>query len=113
MRSLTGEQSQRAAALKMGVSQSVLSRWLNGAGAMPIGTLVPLVVRFGCDPVEALIVWGFLKEEDVDRLNWKAVAEWMPRDVLTGEVHRRTVEDLQELGADPFQKTGAAMLRKA
>ena len=110
VQSATGAGSQRSAAAVIGVTQGTLSRWLKSG--MPVGSLTPLIVRFECDPIEALVVWGYLNEEDIAKLNYAALAKYIPGDVLTCEVHARYVDYLSK-EPDPYQKTSVGMLRRA
>ncbi len=106
----TGTKTLRSAASEIGVTHVTVSRWIRSG--LPAGMLTQLLVRYGCDPIEALVVWGFLDEEDIPKLNYTALVRYFPGDVLTEEVHRRTVEHLNN-GDVGLQKKTVGMLRRA
>jgi hypothetical protein len=83
----TGTKTLRAAAVELGVTHVTVSRWIRSG--LPAGALTSLIVRYECDPIEALVVWGFLDESDIPNLNYKALVEYVPADVLSGELDRR------------------------
>jgi hypothetical protein len=107
---VTGTDTIRKAATEIGVSHVTVSRWIRSG--LPAGMLVRLVVQLECDPMEAFVVWGFLNEEDIPKLNYTALVRYFPGDVLTEEVHRRTVEHLNN-GDVGLQKKTVGMLRRA
>jgi hypothetical protein len=105
----TGEKTIGAAAQQLGVPRATLSRWLKSG--MPIGSLVPLIVRFECDPIEASVVWGHLQDQDVARLNYEALVRYIPIATLTAELERR-VAVYSATRPDSERKTSAGMLRR-
>ncbi len=107
---VTQENTQRAAAAAMGVNQSTLSRWLKSG--MPTPVLIEMMLKFQCDPVESFVVWGYLKETDVTRLNFEAIARYLPVDVMAREVARRA-EVYVESRPETERKTSVGMLRRA
>lgn len=105
----TGENTVGGAAQELGVPRATLSRWLKSG--MPIGSLVPVIVKFECDPIESAVVWGHLNDQDVTRLNYEALVRYIPIAVLTDEVSRR-VTIYSETRPDVERKTSAGMLRR-
>ena len=105
-----GAENVRAAAAVLGVSHTTVSRWLQKG--MPITTMTELIVKHQCDPIEASVVWGFLPTSAIPELNYQALIEYVPADVLTAEVHRRTVEYLRTR-PETLRKTSVGMLRRA
>jgi hypothetical protein len=108
--SATKTDTLRRAASVIGVTHPTLSRWIKSG--IPVGTLTGLVIEFNCDPIEALVVWGYLKEEDIPRLNFAALVKYVPGEVLSGEIHERYV-DYMSTRPDPYQKKTVGMLRRA
>jgi len=72
---------------------------------MPDGKLIDLIVRFNQDPLEACVVWGLLKDEDVQKLNWSELAKYIPADVLASELHDRARLYIHENYSDALRKT--------
>jgi len=105
----TGETTVGGAALKLGVPRANLSRWLKVG--MPIGSLVPIIVKFGCDPIEASVVWGHLQDNDVSKLNYEALVRYVPIAVLAAEMSRRA-SIYSETRPDTERKTTVGMLRR-
>jgi hypothetical protein len=110
LQSATGQQSLTAVARNLGVTHQTVQRWTKAR--IPVDVLMDIVVKHGCDPVEALTVWGYLSEEALPELNWRSVVRYIPGDVLTGEVHRRTVEWLS-VNTDQHVRQNVGLLRRA
>lgn len=110
VQSLTGADTQRKAAAVIGVNQSTLSRWMRAG--IPVPVLIDLIVTFGCDPVESMVVWGYLRDSDIVKLNYEAMAQYLPVDVLARELSRRASIYAEER-PDTERKTSAGMLRRA
>lgn len=108
--SATGSDTIRGAAAVIGVSHVTVSRWIRSG--MPVGTLTGLIVEYNCDPIEALVVWGYLRDTDIPRLNFAALVKYVPGEILTAEVHNRYTDYLSKQ-PDPYQKTSVGMLRRA
>lgn len=106
----TGQTSVGQAAQVLEVPRATLSRWLKSG--MPIGSLVPLVLRFDCDPIESAVVWGFVQEQDIRNLNYDALVRYVPIDVLAAEMSRRATI-YSETRPDTERKTSVGMLRRA
>lgn len=84
---VTGETHLMPAARALGVPRQTLTTWLHSG--MPIGRLVPYLFQFDCDPVEAMVVWGYIPEDQVDMLNWAAIVQYAPMEILAEELRRR------------------------
>ena len=108
--SATGTDTLRAAAAAVGESHPTLSRWIRSG--LPAGTLNTLVVRYECDPIEAMVVWGFLEDEDIGRLNFDALVRYIPIHTLAKEIERRAAV-YSETRPDTERKTSVGMLRRA
>jgi len=98
---LTGEDSERKIARKVGRSHTTVQRWL--AHGVPAQAVSELTARFGGDPIEALVLTGWLKDEHVAGLNYAALVKYVPADVLANELARR---------ADLYVQTEPDRLRK-
>lgn len=100
LRSLTKESSERAMAKRVGVSHTTVQRWVRSG--VPPNTAWKLCVRFKGDPIQLIVLLGKIQPEHVPVLNWYAVVRYVPAEVLTAEVHARTVRVLRETpGTDP------------
>jgi hypothetical protein len=110
LQEVTGETTIRGAARAAGVTHPTIQRWLKGGA--PIRAVIDLTVKFECDLIEALVVWGHLDDGDVAKLNYAALMKYVPGEVLTGEVHARYV-DYMSKKPDPYRKTTVGMLRRA
>ena len=77
-----------------------------------MNALGAIIVRFNCDPIEAMVVWGYLDETDIPQLNFGALVRYIPVDVLAGEVARRAAV-YSETRPDTERKTSVGMLRRA
>jgi len=108
--SATGTETIRGAATEIGVTHVTVSRWIKSG--IPVGVLNGLIVKFGCDPIEAMVVWGFLLEADIPRLNFEAMVKYVPVEVLAAEVARRAAV-YSETRPDSERKTSVGMLRRA
>jgi hypothetical protein len=105
----TGQTTIGGAAQVLGVPRATLSRWLKSG--MPIASLVPLIVKFGCDPIESSVVWGHLNDQDIERLNYEALVRYIPIAILAKEMSRRA-SIYSETRPDSERKTSAGMLRR-
>lgn len=103
LRKATGAETARGVGRSLGVHHTTVQRWVQKG--MPDGTLIDLIVRYNQDPLEACVVWGILKDEDVPKLNWPAIAQYMPADVLSGELHTRARVYIYENYSDALRKT--------
>jgi len=92
LRTVTHENSVRGIARATGRSHTTVQRWV--ANGVPVQTVWELTLRFRSDPVQALIVLGRLTPEQVPRLNWAEIVRYAPAEVLTAELHGRTVTAL-------------------
>jgi hypothetical protein len=110
VQSATGAQTVRAAAAEIGVNHGTVSRWLKTG--IPMNALGALVIRFECDPIEALVVWGYLEEDDIGRLNFDALVRYIPIHTLAREIERRAGV-YSQTRPDTERKTSVGMLRRA
>ena len=94
LRAVTHEASERGIARAAGVSHTTVQRWI--VKGVPVQTVWELTLRFRADPVETLIVLGRVAPEQVTQLNWAALVRYAPADVLTAELHSRTVQALRK-----------------
>lgn len=103
LRQATGKETIRAIATQSGVSHTTVQRWLKNG--IPAGALWELIVRFRTDPIEALVVWGFLEDARVAGINYEALVKYAPLEVLTAELNRRALE-YRKKNPDPTRKVG-------
>ena len=99
---LTGEDSERKIARKVGRSHTTVQRWL--ANGVPPQAVSELTARFGGDPIEALVLTGWLKDEHVPNLNYAALVRYVPVAVLAEELHRRAA-GYSQTRPDTLRKT--------
>jgi hypothetical protein len=104
LKAVTGEGTVRGMARECGVSHTTIQRWLRGE--LPAGTLTKLMVKFDADPIEASVVWGFLDDASVAKLNWDAMVKYIPVAVLAEEMHRRAA-GYSQTRPDTMRKTSA------
>ena len=48
-------------------------------------------MRFKGDPIEVMVLLGRIQPQDVKDLNWEAVVQYIPAEIITAELHSRTV----------------------
>ena len=89
LRDVTGEDTVRGIARKVGRSHTQVQRWI--AKGVPPDTVWEITLRFKGDPVSALIVLGRVTPDQVSQLNWAELVRYAPAEVLTAELHNRTV----------------------
>jgi len=105
LKEATGEDTVRGMARECDVSHTTIQRWLKGG--LPAGVLTELMIRFDSDPIEASVVWGFLDDGNVQRLNWAAMVQYAPAGVLTAEVHERAMRYVRDHYPDSLRKMSA------
>ena len=105
LKAVTGEGTVRGMARECDVSHTTVQRWLRGE--LPAGTMTRLIVKFDADPIEASVVWGFLDDENVARLNWAAMVQYAPADVLTAELNERALRYVRDHYPDTLRKMSA------
>jgi hypothetical protein len=93
LRDVTGEDTVRGIARKVGRSHTQVQRWI--AKGVPPDTVWEITLRFKADPVSALIALGRVTPEQVPQLNWAEIVRYAPAEVLTAELHNRTVTALR------------------
>jgi len=93
LRSVTRERSVRGIARATGRSHTTVQRWITNG--VPVQTVWELTLRFRADPVRSLIMLGRLTPEEVPQLNWAEIVRYAPAEVLTAELHGRTVTALR------------------
>jgi len=95
VRRVTRSMSQTEIAEKTGVAQTAIGRWLRGeTGAPRAESVVAFANAVGTPPVEALIVAGFLKPENVTQVvNIRPSIQDFSTEELFDELRRRTIGD--------------------
>ena len=97
----TRKSSSREIAQVVGRSHTTVLRWF--ARGVPPPVVWELTLRFKGDPVAALVVLGRIKPDEVSQLNFGAVVRYADADVLTGELHRRSMrERVKDERSDAF-----------
>jgi hypothetical protein len=100
--SVTGEDKVRGIARKVGVSHTQVQRWIREG--IPPSRIAELTVRFGADPIEALVLSEWLEDEHVEHLNYQALVKYVPVQILAGELmHRASI--YSKTRPDPLRKT--------
>lgn len=94
LKTTTKQESVRGIAKTVGVSHTTVARWLERG--VPAEKVWELTVRFHGDPILALIVLDRITPEQVPLLNYAAIVEYAPAQVLTAEIHERTVQALKD-----------------
>jgi hypothetical protein len=107
LRAVTRERSERAIARKVGVSHTTVQRWV-AKGIQP-ETVWRLVVRFSGDPVQAVVVLGWMEPEQVRLIDWAKVAEYMPTYVMTEELNKRAHTTRRDFPHIKLQKLEAVV----
>ena len=102
LRMITGETTVRAIARRVGVSHSTVHRWMS-KGIEP-EKAAELAVRFYADPIEAAVLTGWLREDDVANLNYEALVRYVPVEFLAAELHRRA-HGYSQTRPDTMRKT--------
>ena len=107
LRTVTRENSVRGIARASGRSHTTVHRWI--VSGVPPSAVWELTLRFRADPIETLIVLGRVTPEQVTQLNWAAVVQYAPAEVLTAELHSRTVTALRAQPEVDPKKRAVAM----
>lgn len=105
---VTGADSTRGMAKELGVTHPTVGRWLSKG--IPVRVLADLVCKHNLDALEAWMVWGLIGPEHVEDMNWAALAQYMPMDVLVAELHRRETHYVKSW-ADPLRRQATGELR--
>jgi len=100
---VTRETSMRAVARKLGVSHTTVQNW--SRNGVPPEKVSDITARFGADPIEALVLTGWLREDHVPHLNYAALVRYVPVEVLAAELHRRAA-GYSQTRPDTMRKTG-------
>lgn len=79
---------------------------------MPVDRVIALTLEHERDLIEALVVWGYLDDADVKRLNYREMLKYFPGDLLSIEVADRYADYMRKY-PDPYQKIGVGMLKRA
>ena len=90
LRHLTGETTTRGIAEKVGTSHTTVQRWINRG--IPPRHVFDLAARFQADIYKALVMFEWLEDGDVERMNITTALRHYPEDALTAELHRRAME---------------------
>jgi hypothetical protein len=100
---VTGEDKVRGVARAAGVSHTTVARWIENG--VPPERVAELTVKFGADPIAGLVLIGWLREEDVARMNYAAVVQYAPADVLAAELLKRATRYIAAQYPDTLRKT--------
>lgn len=94
VRAIAGNATQREIADHTGVHFTTISNWLNDRRQPPASTAIAFARAYNLNPVEALVVAGYLTgdEADLGTATW-ADPTAIPTDVLLAEVARRTTQN--------------------
>lgn len=106
LKEATGQETIRGVAKVAGVSHTTVQRWLRSG--MPAQALWDLTVQQRRDPIEALVVWGFLEDERVASINYEALVQYAPVEVLTAELNRRALA-YRKRNPDPTRKVAVGV----
>jgi len=90
---LTHETTERGIAKRVGVSHTTVQRWVRSG--VPPSRAYQLCVLFNGDVLEVMTLLGRIQPQDVQSLNWAAIVQYAPAEVLTAELHARTVRALR------------------
>ena len=84
---VTRAESMREVARRVGVSHTTIQNWVRSG--VPPDKVSEIMMRFGADPIEALVLTGWLPEERVPHLNYAEIVKYIPIAVLAAEMSRR------------------------
>lgn len=90
VRAIAGNATQREIAEQTGIHYTTISNWFNDRRLPPAPTAIAFARAYDLNPVEALVVAGYLTgtEADLGTATW-ADPTAIPTDVLLAEVTRR------------------------
>jgi hypothetical protein len=89
LRRITGAQTSRGIAEKIGTSHTTVQRWCKTG--IPPAHVFKLSIRFNADIYRTLVLFEWLEDGDVEAMNLEAAVRHFPEDVLAAEIHRRAV----------------------
>lgn len=110
LRDATGETTVRGVGRACDVTHTTVRRWLESG--IPMGALSALIIKFHQDPIEAVVVWGYLPDEHIQLLNFEALVRYIPIAVLAAELSRRA-DEYSKTRTDYERKASVGMLRRA
>lgn len=94
LKQTTRQGSARGIAKSAGVSHTTVLRWLERG--VPASNVWELTVKFRGDPIAALVMLERITQEQVGQLNYAKLVRYAPAQVLTAELHERTVHALRD-----------------
>ena len=103
LRTVTRKDTERDIAAAAGVSHTTVQRWARKG--VPPDKVSEMMAKFGADPIEALVLTGWLREEHIPLLNYTALVQYAPGDVLAAELHHRASRYIKANYPDVLRKT--------
>lgn len=107
LRRVTRQDSSRNIAKKVGVSHTTVLRWIDRG--VPPPTAWNLTIRFRGDPIETLVLLGWIGVEDIPVLNFDAIMQYAPEPSMTGELHSRALTTIHQHPGARLQKVVAEL----
>jgi hypothetical protein len=91
LRTVTGQETVRGIARATGRSHTTVQRWM--AKGVPPSIVWEISLRFRGDPIAALVVLGRVTPDQVNQINFAAIAKYADADILTAELHNRAMRE--------------------
>ena len=96
VRRVAGNMRQEQIAERSGVSQATISAWFRGAPSAPKAeTVISFAKAFGHSPVRALVIAGYLDENDAGPMSQTALSEYSNSE-LVGELGSRLSKEAKQ-----------------
>lgn len=86
---ITGHDSARAIARRINRSHTTVLRWTHGPGSPE--AVIEIAIGYNADVVSALASTGWIRAEDMGRVNLDDTIKRLETVKLTAELHRRAV----------------------